>query len=274
MKLLLWLLFPVLAFAQPATGTLQVTFIDVGQADCILVRQGDDSLLIDAGNNDDLPLIEDYLQVQKVTRFVAVVATHAHEDHIGAMDSIVASFPIGKIWFPRQVTTTATYRNFILAVKAKGMVFQNPLPGVSFPLGAALCTFVGPIGDTKDDLNEGSAVLRIDFGSTSFLFTGDAGKEAEELMLNGSVPLQATVLKVGHHGSSGSTTASFLRAVKPQVAVISVGKDNRYGHPSKEVVNRLRKADVELFRTDQGTVTVVSDGKTVSVTPTYPSRGH
>jgi len=261
----------LLAPGLAAEETLIVDFLDVGQADCILVRQGSSALLIDAGNNEDRQTIESFLHDQKVERLEAVVATHAHEDHIGAMDSIITDFPVGQVWFPRQVTTTQTYRSFIRAVKAKGLTFGTPQPGVWFSLGTARCTFLGPPDPLPSELNEGSAVLRIDFGTTSLLFMGDAGKEAEAALMKGPGPLKATVLKVGHHGSSGSSTSPFLKQVEAQYAVISVGRGNTYGHPSASVVQRLKKAGTKVYRTDEtGTLEAISDGQTITFTPIGP----
>ena len=244
---------------------LKINFLNVGQADCILLQQGNENMLIDAGNNDDEQTIKNYLQSVGVNEFKYVIGTHPHEDHIGSMDYIMNSFKVGKIYFPKANSKTKTFENLVNSVKNKGMQFTEPIPGETFNLGQAKCTILAPNGANYEDLNNYSIVLKVEFGNNSFLFTGDAEDISEKEMMNKGFDLKADVLKVGHHGSDSSTTREFLNAVNPKYAVISVGKGNDYGHPHKETINLLKEKDIKLYRTDEcGTIVCTSDGTNIT----------
>lgn len=251
--------------SSSVNGQLKVHFINVGQADSILVQQGNSSMLIDAGNNGDAQTIMNYLDSQGVKALDVVVGTHAHEDHIGSMDYIINSFKVGKIYFPKQTSTTKTFQDFISAVRSKGLQLTTPVVGSSFKIGDATATILAPNGSSYEDANDYSIVIKLTYGSTSFLLTGDAEEVSESQMLSNGLDLSATVLKVGHHGSRTSTSQTFLDKVSPKYAVISVGKGNSYGHPTQETLNRLKNKGVVVYRTDEnGTVVATSDGKDVS----------
>jgi len=246
---------------------LKVTFIDVGQADSILIQTPEGkNILIDAGNAADYAVIKACLDAAKVRRLDVVVATHPHEDHIGSMASVIKAYEIGKIYMPKAVTTTKTYENLLMAIKEKGLKVIEAKGGVSIETGDSSITaeILAPNSSSYDDLNDWSAVVKLSYGKTSFLFTGDAEAVSEREMLAKKYNLKADVLKVGHHGSRSSTTAEFLSAVSPKYAVISVEKGNDYGHPSEEVMNRLKQAGIPVYRTDEsGTIVCVSDGETI-----------
>lgn len=247
------------------TGELKVHFIDVGQADCILVQQGNANMLIDAGNNEDNQTIKSYLDSQGVTALDIVIGTHAHEDHIGSMDTVINSFPVGKVIFPKQTTTTKTFKDFVMAVKNKGLILTEPSVGSTFNLGEATVTILAPNGTGYEDANDYSIVVKVTYGNTSFLLTGDAEAASESQMGSNGSDLSATVLKVGHHGSRTSTGDSFLDKVNPKFTVISVGKGNSYGHPTKEVMNRLQARGIPAYRTDEnGTIVATSNGNDVT----------
>lgn len=251
---------------------LKIHYIDVGQADCILLQQGNENMLIDAGNNDDEKTIKNYLQSIGVNEFKYVIGTHPHEDHIGSMDYIMNSFKVGKIYFPKASSTSKTFENFVNAVKNKNMQFTEPKVGDTFNLGQAKCTILAPNSSQYDELNNYSIVLKVEFGNNSFLFTGDAEDVSEKEMLSKGFDLKADVLKVGHHGSSSSTTREFLNAVNPKYAVISVGKGNKYGHPNDETIQKLHAKGIEIYRTDEsGTIVATSDGNNISFS-TSPSN--
>lgn len=247
------------------TGELKVHFVDVGQADSIIIQQGNENMLIDAGNNDDENTLRNYLAALGVKELKYAIVTHPHEDHIGSMDYIINSLKVGQIYAPKVTTTTKTYENLVNAVKNKDMQFKTPVVGETFNVGQAKCTILAPNSSTYDNLNNYSIVVKVEFGNNSFLFTGDAGELSEKEMLSNGLNLKAYVLKVGHHGSSSSSSDEFLNAVNPSYAVISVGKGNDYGHPNKETLQKLSGRGISVYRTDlNGTVVATSDGNNIT----------
>jgi len=251
-----------------AAGELRVHFLDVGQGDAILVQLPDgQNILIDAGTNEAGPTVIRDLKQYGVAQLDYVIGTHPHEDHIGGMDQVIAAFSVGRVYLPRVTNNTASYRDLLLAIKNKDLQATEAKAGVSLPLGEDVqATFVSPAKSNYEDLNDYNAVLHLSYGKTAFLFTGDAGTTAEQQMLAGHQPLKADVLKVAHHGSRSATGTTFLKAVAPTYAVISVGKGNDYGHPHAQTLQRLQKAGVKIYRTDQeGTITAVSDGERVTM---------
>lgn len=252
---------------------LQVHFINVGQADSILViAPNGQTILVDGGSADDGLGVVSYLKSQGVKELSTVIATHPHEDHIGGLDTILDSFPPKQIYMANGTSTTQTYRDFITAVKASGAKRIRAKAGGKLDVPGISGIFLAPNSEQYETLNNYSAVLKITYGKVSFLLTGDAEEVSETEMLKNGQDLRATVLKVGHHGSTSSTTSGFLKAVSPQIAVISVGIANDYGHPAQLTLNKLAKAGVQVYRTDQaGTIVATSDGDTVKITPSIPS---
>ena len=248
----------------PENSSFQVHFIDVGQADAALVICDGDTMLIDGGNVADSDVIYTYLKKYNITHLNYIVSTHPHEDHVGGLAGAVEYASVGVAYSPVTTFTTSAFNNFKNALYRRGVNLSVPSVGTHFDLGSASCQILAVNTDSKDT-NNTSIVLRIVYGETSFLFTGDAEKEVEDALVDSNFALKSTVLKVGHHGSYSSTSYVFLREVMPQYAVIPVGKDNDYGHPHDIVLSRLRDADVTLYRTDMhGDVICTSDGKTVS----------
>lgn len=268
--------------AAPAKdGKLIIHYIDVGQADSILIiTPGKKVMLIDAGNNNDGDDVVEYLRNQGISRIDVAVGTHPHEDHIGGLDTVIRNFDIGKIYMPKAVNATKTFEDVLAAVKDKGLKINTAEGGRDIAIDSRIeSLFLAPNSGEYKDLNNYSAVVKLTFVETSFLFAGDAEDVSEEEMLQKGYDLKADVLKVGHHGSSSSTTPEFLEEVDPEYAVIMTGKDNEYGHPHKEVMERLKNKGIKVYRTDQnGTVVVESDGRniTFSTKPgdyTYPEKG-
>ncbi len=250
------------------TGPLKVHFIDVGQGDSILVQiPNKQTMLIDAGDSSKGPAVTRYLKAQGIESIDYLVVTHPHLDHIGGMADVLAAFPVSGIYMPRTSHTTTAYEDLLRAIKKKGLFVTEARAGGRVLEAANLdVSFIAPVGKGYEDLNEWSAVLRVVYGDTALLFTGDAGAKSEAEMISSKAPLRADVLKIGHHGSAGSTSASFLSAVSPEFAVISVGAGNPYGHPAKKTLARLADAKARVYRTDlHGTIVVISDGSQIAV---------
>ena len=258
------------ATAAPVSGSgLTVHFIDVGQADCALLECDGAYMIIDGGNREDGQLVVSYLEQQGVEALEAVVCTHAHEDHVGGLPSVLAVYPTAAVYAPTKTYSSSVFDKFVYYTDQQGLEITIPEPGDAFTLGSANITVLGPTQSYADP-NNTSIVLKVEYGDTSFLFTGDMETTAENDMLDywGSrVDWNADVLKVGHHGSNTSTGYRFLNEVDPTYGVISVGKDNSYGHPHEEPMSRLNQAGVTLFRTDElGHVIASYDGKEVTFT--------
>ena len=261
--------------AAPAgeTGGLTALFLDVGQADSTLLTLPDGRhMLIDGGNNNDGAKICAYLDEAGVDTIDFLVATHPHEGHIGGLDDVVEAFDIGKIYAPRladaSLPTTRTYEDFLLAVQDKGYKLTAAGAGdVLLDEGGLKAEVLSPAAEKYKELNDYSVVLRISYGQTNWLFTGDAEALCEKEMLENGFDVSADLLKVGHHGSRSSSSLEFINDVHPAYAVISCGAGNSYGHPHAETLQTLEGAGTQVFRTDQdGSVRAVSDGKTTQVT--------
>lgn len=245
-------------------GNVQVHYIDVGQADSILITQNGHSMLIDAGNNEDSQLVTNYIRKQGISKLDYVVGTHPHEDHIGGLDAVIKEFDIDTIYMPKKTATTKTYKDVITAIKNKNMKITLPKRGDVFKLGDAECTIVAPDNKEYEDVNNYSIVIKLIYKDISFLFTGDAEGESEKEMLKSQYNIKADVLKIGHHGSVSSTTNKFLNEVSPKYAIVSCGKENKYGHPHKETIEALNAKNIHLYRTDKtGTIIATSNGKDI-----------
>lgn len=253
------------ALTMPPEGsTFSVHFIDVGQADAALVLCDGHAMLIDGGNSEDSNLIYSYLKKLSLTHLDYIVCTHAHEDHVGGLSGALNYATVGTAFAPMTSYDSKAFGNFVSYLAKQNVSITVPSAGDSFTLGSASVKILGPV-KSSDETNNTSIVLRIVYGDTSFLFTGDAEREEEQDILSTGYDMDSTVLKVGHHGSETSTSYVWLREIMPEYAVISVGKGNSYGHPTDAILSRLRDADVKTYRTDmQGDVICASDGKTVS----------
>lgn len=251
--------------AIPENSTFSIHYIDVGQADAALIECDGDYMLIDGGNKADSSLIYTVLKNASVSKLDIVVATHAHEDHIGGIPGAYNYTTADLTLCPVTEFDTDAFGDFKKYADSKGGGITVPSVGDKYTLGSASVEILGV--NSTDDANNCSIVLMVTYGETKFLFTGDAEREAEQIILDSGADLAATVLKVGHHGSEDSTTYPFLREIMPQYAVISVGEDNSYGHPTENTLSRLRDADVKVYRTDmQGDIYCTSDGKNVTIT--------
>lgn len=266
------------ASIPPEGSTFQIQFIDVGQADAALISCDDHHMLIDGGNREDSSRIYSVLQKNSIDHLDIVVGSHAHEDHIGGLPGAYQAVSVDLTLSPVTEYDSKVFKTFKSKAEEQGSGLIVPSIGSTYTLGAAVVQILGLNGG--EDTNDTSIILKVTYGDTSFLFTGDAEYDAEHAVLDSGADLSATVLKVGHHGSDTSTCYPFLLAVSPQYAVISVGAGNSYGHPDDGTLSKLRDAGVEVFRTDlQGDIFCTSDGKTVHFetqkqpnVPSWPKR--
>jgi len=244
-------------------STFEVHFIDVGQADATLIKCDGKNMLIDGGNKEDSSLIYTYLKEQDVEVLDYVIATHAHEDHIGGLAGALNYAQAEVVYSPVTAFETEAFQDFVKYVEKQEKNITIPDPGTKFMLGSATCTILG-VNTYDDDPNNTSIVLRVEYGETAFLFSGDAQDSVESAILDAGYDISCTVLKVPHHGSEMSLSYRWIREAMPQYGIISVGADNAYGHPNEDTLSRLRDAEVEVYRTDmQGDIICTSDGENV-----------
>lgn len=244
-------------------GNLKIYYLDVGQGDSILIQTEESNMLIDAGTNESGPKLVDYLNGLGIKELDYVIATHPHEDHIGGMDDIINNFEIDTFFMPDVITTTKTFGDVLDALERKGLSFDIPEIDSSFEFHDAKIDILYT-GTDSNDLNNSSIVLKLTYGENKFLFMADAPVSVENKILNKGI--QSDVLKVGHHGSEYSTANEFLDEVNPEFAIISVGKNNSYNHPSELILDKLSSKDIKVFRTDlNGSILVISDGTKINV---------
>lgn len=269
---------------QNVEGEAKIWYLDVGQADSMLLQLPNDNeweyVLIDAGTGQTEEALVSWLQEQGVTDITAVIATHPHEDHIGGMDAVLEAIPVESLYMPEVkeslTPTTRCYEQMLDAAEAQQVQAVKGQSGVTvYEEDGVKLELVGPEPQKEyDDLNEYSLVAKLTVGGKSFLFTGDSSEQAEADMIEAGEDLKADVLKIGHHGSSTATTEAFLQAVNPQVAVISCGKDNSYGHPHEETMQRLQEKAMTIYRTDEdGTILATCDGTSIEWQTGLPSIG-
>ena len=242
---------------------LYVHYIDVGQGDSELVCCGGRYMLIDAGTPLAGDTVVEYIQDLGIKKLDYVVCTHGHADHCGGLDAVVESFDVDTIFTSPYAGDAASYLRFVETVENAQLTLEVPDQGVQYRLGDARFEFIGPLED-HNNVNDDSLVMRLTYGDTNFLFTGDMTAKAEKEIIEDGENVKCDVLKVGHHGSSGSSCYQFLYEAEPKIAVISCGRDNDYGHPHEETLGRLKDAGVTVYRTDElGSIVIFSDGITV-----------
>ena len=243
---------------------LVVHFIDVGQGDSTLIEfPNGETSLIDGGTRKSGEKVVKYLKEQNIKKIDYLIATHPHEDHIGGLPEVIRKYDIGKVYMPDRTANTRIFEELLEEIQAKGLKINLAKAGdIILDKGNLKYTVLAPKGDYEN--TNYSIVTKAEYKNNSFIITGDAEKESEQEMLNGNFNLKANVLRVGHHGSSTSSIDEFIDAVNPEYFVISLGKDNTYGHPHKEVISKLEKAKGEILRTDElGDIVLLSDGQEV-----------
>lgn len=253
--------------ATVSDNKAEVTFLDVGQGDCAVIRlnESGEVILVDTGEAEFFGRVTSYLDRNNIDTINHLVATHPHSDHIGSMWKIVDKYNIENVYMPRVSNDTKTFERLLTSIKNKGLKATEAKAGVTLSDGEVKAYFVAPVSDEYEELNDYSAVLKIICGDVAFLFTGDAEKLSENEILQNGTDLKAEVLKVGHHGSDTSSGAQFLRNVMPDYAIISADGES-YGHPHKEVLDRLIKTNpnIEILGTyEYGNITFTTDGKVI-----------
>lgn len=239
---------------------LQIHYIDVGQGDCTLIICDSEAMLIDAGDNNQGTKVQNYLQKQGIKSLKYVICTHPDSDHIGGMDVILYKFDCETIFMTDEEKDSNTYRDVIDTMKNKGYKKTFPVVGECYSLGDAEFTILAP-SQLSNDSNNNSIAIILTHGNNKFLFTGDAESEEEGDILKSGISIDADVYKVGHHGSSSSSSIDLLEAASPTYAVISCAEENSYGHPHAGILNNLRSMGVQVFRTDeQGSIIATSNG--------------
>jgi len=251
---------------QDVAGEMKVTFLDVGQGDCTIIRESGHSMVIDAGNNGQGSKVAAYLDEQGIEQLDYLILTHPDADHIGGADDVMERVEVRQVIMPDITNDTKTYEEVEDDIDAMDIEVIYPEVGQSYELGEASFEILCPKEAKENDMNVSSVGIKLTHGEKSFVMCGDAEIPSEEAMIESfGSSLECDVLKCGHHGSSTATSEAFLEDTDPTWAVISCGENNRYGHPHAEVISRLEDADVQIYRTDQlGTVTAVSDGENIS----------
>jgi competence protein ComEC len=243
---------------------IKVHFIDVNQGDSILIQVNYKNILIDSGPKDGKNKLLEYLTLLNIPQFDYVIATHPHEDHIGNMSYIINNYKVLNFYSPKIDNNTPSFENMAESLSRKNLkikILKANSSTINLGENTSFEVF-SPNLDSYDNLNNYSPIIKISYGNTSFLFTGDAEEDVEEEVLTKNFNLKSDVLKVGHHGSSTSTTKAFLASVNPKIAVISVGKNNSYGHPTENTLNKLK--GTKIYRTDlNGNIVITSDGNNI-----------
>ncbi|MCM3717580.1 ComEC/Rec2 family competence protein [Fictibacillus phosphorivorans] len=263
--ILVWMFIPGKPVHADWFDPLKIHFLDVGQADCILVEAPNgQTMLIDGGDEHDAEEIITYLKREGITRLDIVVASHPHHDHIGSLDDVIREFPVSVLYMPNLPYDTKYYHDLFRVINEKQIPVDRAKAGVHFKMGFSVkVEMLAPRGSYYKHINDYSAVIKIQHGKKNFLLMADAGAEEEkEIMSRGGI--KADVIKIGHHGANTGTSMEFLKKVKAKTAVISVGKHNPYQFPSKEVLYRLNNRKMTVYRTDQlGAIIATSNGKKI-----------
>ncbi|MBX9137535.1 MULTISPECIES: ComEC/Rec2 family competence protein [unclassified Clostridium] len=248
---------------------MTIHYIDVGQGDCILIQVNNKNLLIDSGPSSNRKSLLDYLENLNIKKLDYIIATHPHEDHIGNMDTIIRRYNIGSFYSPKVTHSSTTFENMISSLVDKNLkinILNRGVTGINLGENTSVSVYSPLENLYSDNLNDYSPIIKITFLNNSFLFTGDAEISTENTVLSQNENLKCDILKIGHHGSSTSTSPDFITAVNPSVAIISVGKNNPYGHPTPEIISLLNSLNIKTIRTDiNGSIIAISDGSNIKI---------
>lgn len=243
---------------------MKVHFLDVGQGLAILVQLGDEVLMYDGGERDTSSFVVAYLKEQGITEIDYLISSHYDSDHVSGLIGCLYAFDVKNVVGSNYVHDSKIYTSFMTAVEEKGLVIQYPEVGAEYTFGDAVITILSP-EEIVGDSNSNSVAIKLSYGESDFIFTGDADYKLEKEMIASGIDLNCEVLSLAHHGSASGTSENFLIATTPEYAVISCGADNSYGHPHEEVVGMLENMEIDLFRSDvQGTVIATTDGEKIT----------
>ncbi|TDT58426.1 ComEC/Rec2 family competence protein [Fonticella tunisiensis] len=241
---------------------LIVSVIDVGQGDSILIKTPKNKyVLVDGGSKTEKDKLFNFLKTQDIDKIDVIIGTHPHEDHIGNLDDVIRDYDVGEIYLPKVTASTKTFADLMDAIRDKNLSIKNAKAGVSFSLDGVNFDFIAPNSSKYEEVNNYSAVVKVTYRKSSFLLMGDAEKLSENEIMSRGFNVSADIIKIGHHGSSSSSSRKFIEAVNPEYAVISCGKGNDYGHPHRETLKLLSDLKIKTYRTDiDGTVSFSTDG--------------
>ena len=246
-------------------GEMKVHFLDVGQGLSILVQSDGQTMIYDGGDKSTSSFVVSYLQKQNVTTIDYLISSHYDSDHMAGLIGCLNAFDVKNVISSDYEHDSKLYQSFIQTVADKGLPMQHPAVGTEFSFGSGSFQILAPATIDPNDSNKNSVAIKLTNGDNSFIFTGDAESTSEKAMCESGIDLSCDVLVPGHHGSATATSWDFLQATVPEYAVISCGKDNQYGHPDKDVMDKLESMDIQVYRTDkQGTIVAVSDGTTIT----------
>lgn len=246
-------------------GDCNIYFLDVEQGSCTLIELNGEYMIIDGGNSNKSSFVVSYLQNMGINDLEYMIATHYDSDHISGLVGVMNVFDVQNILAPDYITDSKIYNSFINMADSREFEINTPEVGDTYSFNEASFTIIAPNSDSYSEENDYSIALKFEYGNNSFIVAGDATSVSEAEMLSGDIDLSADLYVVNHHGSKYSTTDEFLDAVNPEYAVISVGADNSYGHPSEEVLSKLNKREIEIYRTDEsGTIIFKFDGQNIS----------